>query len=78
MVDFEMMAGGGGDDGQVAGVGADDQVAAAQSALDDASVDNVSGSGAAARAPAARARMSSRVLVSASGQEPDRRAWRLP
>ena len=43
VVDFEALADGGGDGLEVAGVGADDQVAAAQGALDDAGVDDVGG-----------------------------------
>ncbi len=47
MVDFEAAADGGGDGLEVAGVGADDQVPAAQGSLDDAGVDDVGGGGAA-------------------------------
>jgi hypothetical protein len=43
VVDFEALADGGGDGLEVAGVGADDQVAAAQGSLDDARVDYVGG-----------------------------------
>jgi acyl carrier protein len=43
VVDFEVAAEGGGDGVEVAGVGADDQVAAAQGSLDDACVDDVGG-----------------------------------
>ena len=43
MVDFEASADGGGDGLEVAGVGANDQVAAAQGSFDDACVDDVGG-----------------------------------
>ena len=43
VVDFEALADGGGDGLEVAGVGADDQVVAAQGSLDDAGVDDVGG-----------------------------------
>ena len=41
MVDFDVVADGGGDGLEVGGVGADDQVVAAQGAFDDAGVDDV-------------------------------------
>src|ERR1700722_15211383 len=43
VVDFEAVADGGGDRLEVAGVGADDEVAAPQCAFDDACVDDVGG-----------------------------------
>ena len=43
VVDFEVAAGGGGNGLEVAGIRADDQVAAAQGSLDDAGVDDVGG-----------------------------------
>jgi hypothetical protein len=43
VVDFEVAVDGTGDGVEVAGVGADDQVAAAQGSLDDARVDDVGG-----------------------------------
>jgi hypothetical protein len=43
VVDFEAAADGGGNGLEVAGVGANDQVAAAQGSLDDACVDSVGG-----------------------------------
>jgi hypothetical protein len=48
-VNFKVAAGSGGDGVQVAGVGADDQVAAAERALDDAGIDDGRGQ---ARPPA--------------------------
>ena len=44
VIDLELVAGGGGSGGQVAGVGVDDE--AAESAFDDAGVDDVGGAGA--------------------------------
>jgi hypothetical protein len=46
MVDFKAAAGGGGDGLQVGFVGADNEVAAAQRALNDACVNDVAGRGA--------------------------------
>ncbi|HVB44469.1 MAG TPA: hypothetical protein VNF47_17465 [Streptosporangiaceae bacterium] len=47
MIDFELVAGGGGHGAEVAGVGADDEVASAKGAFDDAGIDDVGGLGAA-------------------------------
>ncbi len=50
-VDVDVAAGGRGDGGQVAFVGADDEVAAPQGAFDDVGAGDVAGAGAAGEGP---------------------------
>jgi hypothetical protein len=69
-VNFKVVAGSGGDGVQVAGVGADDQVAAAERALDDASIDDVAGAGAGGEGPGGAGASVVEGLGVASGQEP--------
>jgi hypothetical protein len=70
VVDVDAAADGGGDGRQIAFVGADDEVAAAQGAFDDAGVDDVGGAGAAGQGSGGPGPGVVESFGSASGQEP--------
>ena len=78
LVDFEALADGGDGGLEVAGVGADDQVVAAQGSLDDAGVDNVAGGRAGGERAGGAGPGVVQGLGVAAGQDRDSRAWRLP
>jgi len=80
VLDVDLTADGSGDGGQVAWVGADDEVAAPEGAFDDAGVDDVSGAGTAGEGSGGPGPGVIEGFDDAAGQEPGELglAWGAP